>query len=202
MLPLDGPSAWRGEDLVDDPSWAVALTDAQVDELVAATDAILATGRHVGESRQEDFPLPPTLSTEVGRWRAEVDRGRGFVLIRGAPVERLGTERSEAMFWGLGMYLGRPGFQDVDGRLLGHVTDEGLRDEGVRSYRTNRNIRYHCDAADIVGLLSPEPFRRGRVVPPGIVGDGVRHAPYRAPRARRSGCSIPSSSTPGPTTRG
>ena len=89
--------------------------------------------------------------------------GRGFVLIRGLPVEDWGPERTETVFWCLGLHLGRPGEQSTLGDLLGHVTDVG--DDATvasgRAYRTAENIRYHCDAADVVGLLCLNPAKEG-----------------------------------------
>jgi hypothetical protein len=55
----------------------------------------------------------------------------------------------------LGLHLGTPGAQNLEGDLLGHVTDLSAtaRHADERLYRTNKNIRFHCDAADVVGLM-------------------------------------------------
>ena len=109
-----------------------------------------------------DFPLP-TLSAELGRWRAELQAGRGFQLISGVPVERWCREEAELCFWCLGLHMGRPGAQNPQGDLLGHVMDTGddVEDPYVRLYRTSANIAYHCDAADVVGLLCLRKAKRG-----------------------------------------
>jgi hypothetical protein len=59
--------------------------------------------------------------------------------------------------------MGRPGAQNPQGDLLGHVTDTGddASDPFVRLYRTSANIAYHCDAADVVGLLCLRRARSG-----------------------------------------
>lgn len=102
---------------------------------------------------REDLPLL-ALGQRVAAWRDELARGRGFVVIRGIPVDRLSQEEAERFFWGLGLHLGVPGAQNPQGELLGHVRDEGYDDQTeVRAYRTRTEIKFHCDAADVVGLL-------------------------------------------------
>lgn len=152
--PVGGAAAWRGEQLAGSDEWIVALTDAQAEELRTATAHACGTGRPMGELTEEDFPLP-RLASEVARWRADLDRGRGFLLVRGLPVDRWSEEEAETAFWCLGLHLGRPGAQNGDGDLLGHVIDlgEDANHPASRLYRTNSNIRFHCDAADVVGLL-------------------------------------------------
>jgi len=81
--------------------------------------------------------------------------GLGFVVVSGAPVERWTQDEAERFFWAFGQHLGTPGLQNPQGDLLGHVTDtgDGAMDPLVRLYRTASNINYHCDGADVVGLL-------------------------------------------------
>ena len=47
----------------------------------------------MADIRREDFPLP-TLGPALERLRAEVLNGRGFVLLRGMPVEDRPIEES------------------------------------------------------------------------------------------------------------
>jgi hypothetical protein len=54
-----------------------------------------------------------------------------------------------------------PGAQNPDQELLGHVRDYAEDDPTVRLYRTPHNINFHCDAADVVGLLCLQPARQG-----------------------------------------
>ena len=86
--------------------------------------------------------------------------GRGFVVLRGLPVERYSDDDVGLIFWGMGRYLGAPLYQNPKGDLLGHVYDHG-RTYGnidVRGYETNAYLPYHTDAGDMVGLLC---LRRG-----------------------------------------
>jgi len=152
--PVGGAAAWTGRELARSTEWRVPLTPAQVAEVQRALAVARGCGRGARELRREDFPLP-TLAGEIERWRAELDEGRGFVLVSGFPVADWSREDAELAFWALGLHLGMPGAQNEEGDLLGHVTDLSARASHAdeRLYRTNQAIRFHCDAADVVGLL-------------------------------------------------
>ena len=131
-------------------------------ESIVAKPHALETGRPTSELRRRDFPLPG-LGPHIDAWREELDSGRGFVVITGLPVDRWPDEHCELFFWCFGLHLGSPGGQNPAGDLLGHVRDTGARegDEFVRLYQTSANIAYHCDAADVVGLLCKNKARSG-----------------------------------------
>ncbi len=160
--PHRGRAAWRGSDLGDPSSWRIALRAEQIEELERALAVARATGRAAANLRRRDFPLP-SLAKDLAGWRAELERGRGFVVVSGVPVQRWGQATSELFFWCLGHHLGVPGAQNTEGDLLGHVVDTGASadDRTVRRYRTSANIAYHCDAADAVGLLCLRKAKSG-----------------------------------------
>jgi len=160
--PLETAAAWCGPDLAGRDDWRFRVDAAQVEELRAAVEHAKRSGRPTGELKAADFPLP-TLSAAIDGWREELQAGRGFQVVSGIPVESLGRDDSELLFWCLGLHLGRPGAQNPQGDLLGHVTDTGddSTDPFVRLYRTASNIAYHCDAADVVGLLCLKRARKG-----------------------------------------
>lgn len=158
--PIGGPAAWRGAELAGRPDWRVELTARQIDEIDRAMARARATGRPTGALGREDFPLP-TLTRDIDRWRSEIVDGRGFVVLRGLPVERWGTEGAELFFWCFGLHLGMPGAQNPDGDLLGHVRDRGDDPAEGRAYRTSANISHHCDAADVVGLFCQTRAKAG-----------------------------------------
>jgi len=152
--PVGGAAAWTVADLAQSDTWCETLSPEHADELVAAVAAAQAATSSLTELTVADFPLP-TLAATVARWREELRSGRGFVVVRGIPVDRFTREAAEVAFWGLGLHLWVPGAQNLDGDLLGHVTDLSASAEHAdeRLYRTNQRIRFHCDAADVVGLL-------------------------------------------------
>jgi hypothetical protein len=160
--PLRTRAAWRGCELAERDDWIVRLGDAQLAELEASALEARGCGRPLAALTREGFPLPG-LADDVARWVEELDRGRGFLVLRGMPVERWGQELASWVYWGLGQHLGEPGAQNPAGDLLGHVFDTGddARDPYVRRYRTSGAIAYHCDLADVVGLLCLRTARRG-----------------------------------------
>jgi hypothetical protein len=160
--PIVAPSAWRGKDMRRSRDWLVTLDGAEVAELEAAAARVRDRGLPMQAIGRDDVPLP-RLAPRLAAWRRELDGGRGFLLVRGLPVARWGDELSAVAYWGLGLHLGRPGAQNPRGDLLGHVIDTGedVADPFVRRYRTAGDIAYHCDLADVVGLLCLRAARRG-----------------------------------------
>ena len=160
---LQQPSAWTGHALREDASaWLVELSDADIKEIRAAVDRVLVADLSLGEVGREQFELPH-LADRVRTWRDQVHEGIGFILVRGLPVDEWTEYELSVAFWGLGHHLGVPGAQNPDEELLGHVKDygEAQDDPFVRLYRTTANINFHCDAADIVGLLCLQPAKEG-----------------------------------------
>lgn len=160
LTPIDSPAAWRGRDLATSTAWRHRLTDDDLAELDRALAAARSSARPLQALRAADLPLPG-LAPKIRAWRDEVTTGRGFVLLQGFPVERWSPDDAALVFFGLGHHLGVPGAQNPEGDLLGHVRDTGASAGSTRSYKTASNIAYHCDAADLVGLLCLQPARTG-----------------------------------------
>jgi hypothetical protein len=160
--PLAGPAAWRADELAASDDWIEKLSTQEIEEIERARAEAQARGIGLEQLRREDFPLP-RLAPRIRRWAAEIAEGRGFLLVRGLPVERWGDEAAAFVYWGLGQHLGVPGAQNPDGERLGHVTDTGEEASSpfVRRYRTAGEIAYHCDLADVVGLLCLRTPRSG-----------------------------------------
>ena len=88
--------------------------------------AVRARGLDLADIGRDDFPLP-TLGPVLDRLRGEVLDGRGFVMLRGMPVEDRPFAESAAAYWGVGAYFGSARSQNAQGHLLGHVYDLGER---------------------------------------------------------------------------
>src|SRR5690242_15358148 len=84
--PLSTPAAWLGSDMRKRDDWSVRLSPAEVAELDAAVKKAQASGRGLGTLTKNEFPLP-VLSRRIADWQKEIRHGRGFVLIRGVPVQ-------------------------------------------------------------------------------------------------------------------
>ncbi len=165
---IHGPSAWYGPDLVQRDDWIETLSEAEVAEVEAATRALSGSQREIVAIRRDDFPLP-TLGSRLQRLLDDALNGRGFVLLRGLPVERQSrfqkwTRRESAIaFFGLGAHLGSARSQNARGHALGHVKDLGRQssDPNARIYQTRERQTYHTDSCDVVALLCLQPARRG-----------------------------------------
>jgi hypothetical protein len=155
-------AAWLGSEIASRSDWIHLLSAAEIDDLDQAVAHARATGKPLGELSRDDFPLG-VLAASVHEWLDALDSGRGFVLVRGVPVERYGEEDASLAYWGLGLHLGRAVSQNAAGDLLGHVRDAGLarRDPTVRLYRTREPLGFHTDGSDIVGLLCLRPAKSG-----------------------------------------
>src|SRR5262249_1836977 len=102
---IEGSAAWRGADIRDSDDFTHRLTDAEIAELDAAVRAIMRAGiDHVAIDRH-NFRLPQ-LGKRLSLIRdAILLQGRGFMVIRGVPVERYSIAEAAAAFLGVGAHL-------------------------------------------------------------------------------------------------
>jgi hypothetical protein len=137
---LHGPAVWYGPEMAARGDWLEHFSPAVVAELERAAAPWLASGPGRPAPLDASSFVPPMLAPRLARIRAEVLRGRGFVLLRGLPVRRWPERLSELAFIGWAPNLGAALSQNAQGDLLGHVRDLGLRssDPQVR-IRTGRS---------------------------------------------------------------
>lgn len=160
--PIGGPAAWKGPDIDRDRGWLRTFSDAELAELDHAVRAHFAAGREMADISPATFRLP-TLSRTLAEVLDSVLRGAGFTLLRGFPVERYSTAEAAVAYLGIGAHLGSFRSQNAKGHLLGHVRDLGMdiAKPTTRYYQTNRELEYHTDSCDIVGLLCLKTARAG-----------------------------------------
>jgi hypothetical protein len=181
---LDTPDAWLGPDLAGDAAWRYVFTASDIAELLSAQRH--PGGKDLSQWRRDDFPLP-TLAPKIAGWMTELDRGRGFILLRGFPVEQQSEAVCAGVYWGLGLHMGRAVSQNTDGDLIGHIRDTGADPKayGVRLYKTRAEQDFHTDGADIIGLFCLRTARRGgvsRIVSsPALFNRMLRERPDLAP---------------------
>ena len=186
LTPVASPAAWKRSDL-QGIQWRVRLDDAEVAEIRAAVAGWTSQNRPLAEMTRADFRLP-RLAPRIAAWRDEVATGRGLQVVSGVPVHSWSVDEASAFFWGLGQHLGRPGAQNRRGELLGHVRDTGAdrTDRYVRQYLTTQDIPFHCDAADMVGLLCLRTAKSGglsRIASSvSVYNELLRRRPDLAPR--------------------
>jgi hypothetical protein len=153
---IEGPSVWTGADMRErEAEWSYRLSPDETAEIESATRMVMASGMDIAAIRREHFPLP-TLGPVLDRLRDDVVNGRGFVLLRGMPVEDRPIAESATSYWGVGSYFGSARSQNAKGHLLGHIYDLGGNSEtnpNVRNYATRERQNFHIDRSDIVALL-------------------------------------------------
>jgi hypothetical protein len=164
LQPIEGPAAWRGADLVGDPSWRRTLTPAEAAALEGAAEAAKARGVAPTGFAAPEFPVPqlrPLLS-----WLADrLERGPGIARVSGIPVDRLARDALRRLFWGFCVNLGTPMYQTSAGEIMGEVKDEtgtgaALTYDGPGPLKSARMVarstgalRFHTDKTDIICLL-------------------------------------------------
>lgn len=159
---ITGPSAWLGPEMATHTQWIETLCAAEIQEVDEAIRQHQASGRTFADITTQTFALP-TLGPRLQRMQQEVLNGRGFVLIRGFPVDRYSVEESAMAYLGIGAWFGSFRSQNAVGHLLGHVRDIGadINQPATRFYQTSRQLEYHTDSCDIVALMCLKSSRSG-----------------------------------------
>jgi hypothetical protein len=159
---IDGPAAWKGPRLAQSDEWIYPLSRPETLEIERVVATLRRTGKRREEIAREDVQLD-VLAPAVQAWRETLAHGRGFVLVRGLPVDRMSADDATLAYWALGLHLGSPMPQNFQGELLTDVRDTGA-DPGApstRLYKTRVEQDFHTDAADIIGLLCLRTAKRG-----------------------------------------
>ena len=160
-LPITGPAAWRGAELTHNQSWLHHLTPDALAVIDAALAHLKTGGQRFPHFGKDHFPIH-TLAADLARYADELENGRGFLLLRGLPVERYSEEDLNSIYYGLGLHMGTPVGQNPRGELLGTVMNVGdVTKKTTRVYETNLYLPYHSDPSDVVGLLCVRKAMQG-----------------------------------------
>lgn len=146
---VSGPAVWTGGDMQNRAEWIVHFSAAERAELERAAENVRRRNIQLDDATRADFDLPQ-LSPVLEKVRRELARGRGFVMLRGLPVEAYSEDELGTLFWGIGTHLGTGVSQSLAGDRLGHVIDLGGKD---RYYTRGGEIEFHMDPVDVVGLM-------------------------------------------------
>ena len=166
----EGPAAWLGGDIAEDPTWIAPCPQEVVRDLRAAVDQVVDRVECGGATRRTAIgalgPTPrwsPALVDFGSSLRAQVLEGRGFVLVRGLPVGELSPLGHEVVCWLMSAEVGRPMHQNADRDEIIRVADTGkdFAFPGVRSYETAAGLDYHSDSSDVVALYCVRPAMSG-----------------------------------------
>jgi len=150
---LEPRCEWTADQIGETYVWPLddddrAELDAALRHAKDAVDDVLAI-------TPDTFPLP-TLGPRLAQLADELINGRGVTLVRGLERDRYSAEEASAIYFGVGVHMGRPWPQNARGHLLGDVTDQGKRPDDPTS-RGNElggvGLPFHSDGSDLVGLF-------------------------------------------------
>ncbi|HYR39351.1 MAG TPA: TauD/TfdA family dioxygenase [Methylomirabilota bacterium] len=173
---ITGPEAWLGREMEQSTEWIRPLSLRAITELDAAIDGLKQRGLAWPHFGRSDFPLP-TFSRDLSSALDELEDGRGFVLLRGIPVERYTESELKSLYWGLGAHLGEARYQNAQGELIGEVRDENRLYGEVKEISTDARLgRSSRSKARSSGPLRfpHRPLRRGQ---PALRAQGPRGRP-------------------------
>src|SRR6202012_452109 len=98
-----------------------------------------------------------SLAKLLAEAQRELEYGRGFVLLRGIPVEHYSDQEAGLLFRGIGAHIGNVVSQNAKGDLLGHVFDRGYADyrgrSDIRGYQTRAELESQPSVAGPSGFL-------------------------------------------------
>ncbi|WP_127781724.1 TauD/TfdA family dioxygenase [Rhodococcus sp. X156] len=155
LQPITGPAAWTGAELAGSTEWVYLLSDAEIAELEEAGRRFVTDNPDLRTVTPADYPLP-VCAAGIATWTHDLDRGRGFVLVRGLRTELYSDAVSGAIFFLLGLYLGAPMPQNQMGDLVDHVvatSNKTMDDPEALPSRVRDKLEFHSDSSDVVGLI-------------------------------------------------
>ena len=159
--PIDDATVWGEADFPDDRSWVVPMPDALLADIDAALPGLKARGLHPRDIRAEHFPLPRSAGF-LGRINDAIERGPGFVLLSGFPIDRYEHADRVLAYSGLMAHFGHISIQSRAGEYVVDVSDKG-RGLGpvARGHYGNKSLPFHADGANAVSLLCLETAPTG-----------------------------------------
>ncbi|MCX4165032.1 MULTISPECIES: TauD/TfdA family dioxygenase [Paraburkholderia] len=158
QAPVDDPAAWTSRTLGGFETLRYSLAPDEIDAL----KAVLAQtkSQRPQSTTREDF-LHPALVTLYRDVQHALMDGRGAIVISGVTQEQFTAEQFERIFWGIGTQLGTAAVQSAAGDRLGHVRVED--NPKNRGYLSSRELGFHSDAFELMGLMCVERAERGGV---------------------------------------
>jgi hypothetical protein len=152
-----GPSPWLADD-IDSDSYVLPLTPDDLQVLDAALRQAIAAPREASGLSTLKFS-PGGLADSLAQIKRRLERGVGFCILRGLPVERYTVRELKVILFALGAQLGRVMPQSSAGELCTHI--QAVPGQSARGYQNGGALPFHSDSCDIVGLLCLCPARLG-----------------------------------------
>jgi len=157
---IQDSSVWYGAELALHEDWIERLSETEIEEVERAVEQL--SGHEFATITAVDVPLR-TLGPRLQTILDDVLNGRGFVLIKGLPIQQWTRREAAVAFLLIGAHLGNLRMQNGEGHLLGHVRDLGRSssDPNTRIYQTRERQTHHTDSCDVVGLMCLQKAKSG-----------------------------------------
>ena len=102
LIPEDDPAVWYRADWEQCDDWIIELSDEEIQELKDAVSLTQAVP--IVKMSADSFNLP-AFASRIRELRNELINGRGFVVLRGLPVDEWGRESSARAYYGICYHL-------------------------------------------------------------------------------------------------
>lgn len=153
LEPVYEENVWSGEDFRSGEEWVITLSSHNLQFLTSSMQEAQAKGISPHNLKPSLFPIG-NLKAVLDDAYATIERGRGFVVLRGWPADQYSYEQNLTVFCGIASYFGTPKVQNFEGEAIVDVIDkEKPYDHTSRGYMSNKRLPFHSDGADLVGLL-------------------------------------------------
>ena len=173
---IKAPCAWKGDEIASSPAWTRRFDDRALGIIDQTLHRFEAGGGTWPDASPDTFPLHE-LGPLFDDIREELEDGLGLVRLKGLPVERYSRDQLRAIYFAIGHHLGTPVSQNVTGKRMLGLTDEGAKAathgaidaasgdqpflaSRARAYSTGE-LRFHTDRCDVVGLLCVNQAKQG-----------------------------------------
>ena len=158
---LKGECAWQAKEIGSPETFAHHLSLAEINAIDTLVDEVEAVDIRLDEIGPGDWGNI-NLQSLVDECCTALFKGRGFILIRGIPIERWSIARAKLFMAIFGSQFGHLGVQNPQNDIIGEVCNHPEANINyARNYLTNREFRPHCDGADLLGLLTIRPAAQG-----------------------------------------
>tara|TARA_Y100001934_G_scaffold49004_1_gene59554 strand:+ start:1163 stop:2251 length:1089 start_codon:yes stop_codon:yes gene_type:complete len=171
--PVTGLAAWYGSDFIGNKRWNYCLSKIEIDEIKVALAKLQKKCIPFEKVTSKEFRLP-CLSRVLNKLVDEVGNGRGFIVIKGIPVDDFSEHENKLLGLGLCSYFGNPMPQSLHGDWVNHVIDVSdqkkppkpelehiLKRDKLRTNHRGGELDFHTDTTDIFALLCLRPAKKG-----------------------------------------
>ncbi|MBF0278694.1 MAG: TauD/TfdA family dioxygenase [SAR324 cluster bacterium] len=155
--------------MLADKRWIFNLDEEEISEINHALETIRQKKIPWQKITKEDFPLE-RLSKKLSEISQELEYGSGLASLRGLAVGSYDDIDLRRLWFGLGLHLGSPLYQDCNGLLMRDICDERQDTDTLFKHQlqtesgerfvsskartlSNQKLRFHTDRCDVVSLL-------------------------------------------------